>query len=232
MTLRQAQGERPAAADRRRGGRPRLIGAAATAAFLDGVRRGAALKAAAKAAGFSLSAFYHRRGRDPGFAADWDEAARAAAARFGKARRRPRFSARGRAAFLGRLAPCCDTTAAAAAAGVHKSAVYRRIARDPGFARANEAALHRGYERLEAEVRAERERSAARWRGHVVVPAGRPTQDFDEQIRLLDRYRRPPPPRRGRWLRPARSFEELVRELEVKLERRFRPAGGGGDGDA
>ena len=196
------------------------MGADAQRRFLAAVRRGERLAAAAKASGFALSAFYHRRRRDAEFDSAWDEAvADAAAAGVGKARRRPRFTARRRAAYLDHLATCCDTTASAAAAGVHKSAVYRRIGRDPDFERGHEAALKRGYERLEAEARRAREAAAARWRGYAFEPIGRPTRDFDRQMRLLTRYCRPGRRRGERRPRRALSFDESLAALEVKLSR-------------
>lgn len=226
-----------------RGGRPRVMGAVAQRRFLDAVRRGERLDVAAKAGGFALSAFYWRRKRDPGFDSDWDDAVLDALADLrssstrqrsgqapgvgkalrpgsGQAVRRPRFTAWRRAAYLDHLATCCDTTAAAAAAGVHRSAVYRRIARDPDFARDNEAALERGYERLEIEARREREEAAARaarWR--EIEPTGRPTLDYDEQMRLLARYSRPARPPGARPRRTAPSFDESLAALEVKLSR-------------
>jgi hypothetical protein len=50
---------------------PRLIDAAAKAAFLAALVRGARREDAAEEAGFSLTGFYGARRRDPAFAADW-----------------------------------------------------------------------------------------------------------------------------------------------------------------
>jgi hypothetical protein len=199
--LRQAQDEREALRRNRGGpstglrmsGRPLLLGEAGIEAFLAALERGAKVRAAAKAAGFADTTFYHRRRRDPDLAEAWDEAVERSAERRprpGSQRRRTRFCGWRRDCFLEMLALTCNTTEAAEAAGVHRSAVYRRIGRDPGFAREAAAALARGYARLEAQAARQHEAAAAR-PNRPIVPAGRPTQDFDLAIRLMARWERP-----------------------------------------
>jgi hypothetical protein len=72
------------------------------------------------------------------------------------------------------------------------STVYRTIGREPGFAREVAEALERGYERLEEVLASEREKAPERLRALVegIDPKGEMTGDFDEQMRILARYRR------------------------------------------
>ncbi len=200
---------------------------AATAAFVAALEGGALVEAAAAEAGVALSTLYWRRGRDARLAAAWGEAVaksrywlRAApgqAARLAKRRRIP-FDARRRAIFLEWLERTCHTTEAAEAAGVHRSAVYRRIARDPDFARGCRAALQRGYARLGRLLAQEREEARAR-PPRPIVATGTPTEDFDEAIRLMARWERPKrrPGRDGIEWRPRPSFDEGLAALERKL---------------
>lgn len=51
--------------------------------------------------------------------------------------------------FLDRLAATCNVTASARVAGFSKEAIYRRRARDAGFAERWQAALAQGYARIE-----------------------------------------------------------------------------------
>lgn len=217
-----------------KGGRPRLLDAAAQGRFLDSVRRGERLEEAAAASGFALSSFYHRRRRDAEFDSDWQGAMEEAAGpvfvparrpggkpRLGRRRRRPRFSAGRRARYLAALGETCNTSESAESADVHRSAVYRCIARDAGFARDNEAALAAGYARLDRRLVEEREARAARAleppRGIVAI--GEPTGDFELAMKLMARWERPAPRRRDRWRRRPMSLDEMVDSLEVKLSR-------------
>lgn len=204
---------------------------AAQIAFLTALRRGVLVEAAAAEVGVAVSTLYCRRRRDSLFDAAWTAAAEASAgwaferrpgggAGLVRTRRRLRFAGARREAFLDGLARTSNTRDSARDALVHPATVYRHIRRDPGFARANRAALARGYAFLEALAAEERAASAARWRGRVFVPAGRPPAGFETQIRILARYRRRPPRRRGAWRdRQERvpGFEETVAALERKL---------------
>lgn len=193
------------------------IGAAAKAAFVSALADGLRLGAAAEAAGHALASFYLHRARDPGFAEAWEEAA-ASSAKW--ANRRLRLTPERASAYLESFARECNTTAAAAAAGVHRATVYRRIAGDPAFARAHSAALEQGYASLEIEAALEREAQAEEWRRREPADVGaRPTQDFDEQMKLLARYTRRAPRRDSRPRRRALSREEAIEDLMVKLDR-------------
>lgn len=157
---------------------------AAEAAFLAALRGGALVVAAARQAGVAVSTLYCRRARDEEFGDAWEMAVDASRAAAG---RRAPFDAARRQDFLDRVALGFETVAAAAMAGIDKSAVYRRIGRDPDFARRYRAARRRGFDRLDA---ADREEAAARWRTQQIVPTGTPTADFDEAWTLLRRWER------------------------------------------
>ena len=204
----------------------------AQAAFLAALAGGALVAAAAEAAGVALSTLYWRRGRDPDFAAEWEDAVTLSCAplwdgpppegpfRLGGGRRM-RFGGLRRWIFLAALERDCDTTAAARQARIHKSTVYRHLARDPDFARDNRATLERGYSRLGRELEQERLARAERLRDWEIEPIGRPTRDFDEQMRLLARWQRrdgslgPRQVRHGRMKRW--TFERAIAELDRRL---------------
>jgi hypothetical protein len=156
-------------------GLPRLIGPAAKAAFLAGLRDGLCREDSAAAAGFSLTGFYGARRRDPAFAADWQAAlalppaahrrARAYAERGEvriasanrrllqrRRRRHVRFTAERREIYVTRLAESCDSRAAAASAGIHPSTATLHRRTDPVFDSACREALAEGLVFLEAEV--------------------------------------------------------------------------------
>ncbi|HEV2748539.1 MAG TPA: hypothetical protein VGW34_14745, partial [Allosphingosinicella sp.] len=139
-------------------------------------------------------------------------------------RRRARFSAARQQRYLAAFALTCDTTDAAAAAGVHRSAVYRHIARDKAFAAANAAALADGYQFLEAKAARELEARAARLRrclDEATAPTAEISQDFDHQMKLLARYARPAPRRADRWRPKPMSRWERAAALDEKLARVF-----------
>ena len=230
------------------------------AAFLAGLCKGLKVRDAARAAGLAANTFYNHRRRCPDFADDRDEAVERSAApvmlrppstrlrtgpstslrtgpstqlRTGK-RRRLRFGAMRQEIFLETLARCCDTKASAEAAGVHVSAVYRRIKRDPAFALENRAALERGYARLEKLAALEREAAAERMRNlPPIEPRGEMTRDFDEMMRLMRRWERPREKRRAQpERRRALTHSEAVDSLIDKLGKVFgsrMPASGGGE---
>jgi hypothetical protein len=151
----------------------RRIDAAAKAAFLAALRRGAPREDAAATAGFSLTGFYGQRRRDPAFATDWAQALAApqAAVRRPKAyeergevriapanrrrlqrRRRPhvRFTQARKQLCLAELAATGDTKASARAAGVCEATVHNHRRSDRAFAEAYAEALAASYVMLEA----------------------------------------------------------------------------------
>jgi hypothetical protein len=214
-------------------GPPTRCDAAAKLAFLAGLAEGLTLNEAAARAGCALSTFYWNRCRDPLFLAAWNNAAEAAVAGRPAGARKPRrlrFDAARRARFLAALGEDCCTSGAARRVPIDASAVYRRLQRDPDFARANGATLQAGYARLERLAEAELEAAAARLAASADTRHERevpPPGDFDTIMRLLARYDRPlPKPRRdGSRPRPAMSHFELIEALGRRLEKRFpRPS--------
>ncbi len=69
-----------------------------------------------------------------------------------KRERKGSFSAAQRNSFLRHFAATCNVGAAAAAAGVSRSTIYKRRTRDPVFRAAWEAAQAQGYAALEAAL--------------------------------------------------------------------------------
>lgn len=200
---------------------------AAEAAFLEALRGGALVGAAAALAGVAVSSLYCRRRRDSRFDSAWAQAAEAGlwageGPRRVRTGRRLRFSGARRGAFLDSLERSCDTKDSARRAGVWASTVYRNLKRDPRFARANSKALERGYRRLAGEAALERARSAARLRRALELgppPTGRPPADFERMIRLLDQWWRPVPPPGAAPRRRVLSFDESLESLETRLSR-------------
>lgn len=207
---------------------------AALAGFLAALRGGALVVAAAASAGVAVPTLYWRRRRDAAFDAAWRAAAEASAGwvlerrgggpvRLARSRRRLRFDGARRARFLGGLALSCHTREAAEDALVDRGTVYRHIRRDPGFARDNEAALERGFARLERLAAEERAADARHWRTRPAVPPPgvRPPADFDEQMRLLRYWRRRPPRRRATW-RDRQDHAPSLEQSLARLERQLR----------
>ena len=238
--------------------RQRFIDAAAKAAFLARLRRGESREDAAFAAGFSLMGFYNARARDPAFKAEWTEALATSAAverrasayaergerlergelRIASANRRVyqrrwrrnvRFTAERQAIFLAHFASTCDTTAAAAAAGVSESTVTYHCRNDPTFAEAYAQALQEGYAFLEAEAlrlrlaAQKRLRAAIEAAGDTIPPrlAAEEGAEFDRIMKLLARWDRQPRNvdsrfkpggRRQRW-----TFDEAIALLDRKM---------------
>jgi hypothetical protein len=210
----------------RRPGPPTRCGAAAKLTFLVAVAEGIPLEEAAALGGCALETFYAHRRREPSFEAAWAGAAEWAVAHrpAGAAKpRRLRFDAARRARFLAALGEDCCTREAARRVPIDSSAVYKRLKRDPDFARANAATLEAGYERLGAAAVAERAAEAARmaaWR--EAIPTEVEPADFDTIMHLLAYYRRPAPRRRkGVRPRPAMTHFELVEALGERLDKVF-----------
>lgn len=213
----------------RRGGRAR-IGDEAKGAFLDALRRGARHEEAARGAGFSRSAFFRLRSRDPAFATLWEEAidyssgprylSPGAGRRLQLRRNRSvRFTEQRREIFLARFAGTCNLTEAADAAGVCIATVFAHRAKHEEFAARFQQALDQGYALLEAEL--VRRRLEGQQGLSAVRPTGDPEPEFDRALKLLQRWDRG---RGGIGLRtvaPGRqqrsTFEEAIEALDRKL---------------
>jgi hypothetical protein len=217
---------------RRRGGPRRRIDALAMGRFIQALRRGEGVEAAAGAAGFALTNFYRRRRKDAEFAAVWTEAMEASDAprliRPGNGRRlqlrktrQLRFTAKRKDVFLAHFAGTCDLADAAEAAGVSVATVRNHRLKDPEFDAGCEAALEQGYKHLEEEAVSERLAARERLKAGI-VPAGEAAAEFDRQMRLLSQWRR----RDGRLGPMARSREALKRwsfdEAMALLEKRLK----------
>lgn len=200
--------------------------------FIQAVRRGASVEAAAEVAGFALCTFYRRRRGDPEFAAIWAEAMDASDAprliKPGNGRRlqmrktrKLRFTQAKKDVFLAYFAGTCDLAASAEAAGVCVDTVRNHRLKDPEFDAGCEAALEQGYKHLEEE--AVRERLAAQERLKAgIVPAGEAAAEFDRQIKLLSQWRRRDgrlgPQARSREALKRWSFDEAMKALEKRLK--------------
>lgn len=231
-------------------GRARRVDMEAKMRFLDGLRAGLPRDEAAAAAGFTATAFYNARERDPVFRQAWlwanelfasdARAARTAAAaaddpdrivapnanRLLQARpaRRRRFDDLRKQIFLDHFAGTADAHAAAAAAGVGYSTVAAHCRTDPEFAAARDEALAVAYFQLEAEAVRQRLEAQRRFREHP-CPAGEIAREFDRVMQLLARYRRPDGRvgfrEVGRGRERGCSFEEAI----VLLDRKLRALG-------
>lgn len=207
---------------------------AAQAGFLAALEGGVLIVAAARSAGVAVSSLYCRRHRDAAFAEAWEEAVawssthawRPLPGRPGRLvkRRRTRFVGWRREVFLAQLALTCDLTWAAETAGVDRSAAYRALARDPGFARAAVAAMGRGFARLERLAVREREAEAARLRAEI-EPVGELVFDFDKALRLMRRWERPDGSIGPRFVRHGRQKGCTFGDAMAMLDRRLRGLG-------
>ena len=121
------------------------------APFLQSLRDGIAVAAACEGVGIGSSTAYRRRDLDPGFRATWD-AIRKVDARATPTGRNSYRDKRRIERFLAELAATSNVAAAAAAADLSVSNVYRLRRTDPAFARRWYAALAEGYDNLEMEL--------------------------------------------------------------------------------
>lgn len=234
----------------RRGTTPALD-ADEAAKFYEGIERGETVADAAAAAGFAVSTAYYRRRTSPDFARGWAEAkarniaawsAAGAAAegetevrshagrRLVRARKRKRpveFDRERKQAFLDHFAGSCNLAAAARAAGIGVSAVYRALAGDAAFAEGFQAALEIGYMLLEAEALAQQRAAQQRY---LIDPRTDPegaAQSFERSMQLLREYhrgqgrvgRRPTDRRRGGLATNAEVREALVKRLAAFRQR-------------
>jgi hypothetical protein len=119
--------------------------------------------------------------------------------------------------FLATLAATCNVKAACAEVGMSAASVYPHRERWPAFAARWEAAIERGYERLEVAL----DQSAEQLLGTVTLPPEEPLgpMTVDQAIHVMHMHKhqvhglggRP-----GRWLRP-RSLDEVRGSLLRKL---------------
>jgi hypothetical protein len=216
---------------RKRGGWKAPIGDEAKGLFLAGLKRGLSMEDAARNAGYSPGGFWKARQRDPAFDEAVEEMLELSnTPRFvspGNGRRwqvrrvrRLRFVPWRKQVFLSHMAGTCDLTAAAGAAGVCPSTVYRHLAKDPDFAALFRQALEVGYPLLEAEALRQR-LEVQRLLREGLVPAGEIPAEFERILRLLQRWDRhngtvgPRQVAHGR--RQAMSFEQAIEELDRYL---------------
>jgi hypothetical protein len=225
-------------------GRGHRIDDGAKGIFLAAVKRGAWLRDAARAAGYTVSGFWKERKRDPAFDEAVEEALELSAApRFIRPtngrrlqlrrHRRLRFHGWRREVFLAHFAATGNETEAAEAAGVSTATVYRHRVKDPDFAAAHQAALDQSYVRLEAEAVRQRllaqgKMAEALERGLEVEPAmvaefarGDLAAEFERMMKLLARWDRRGGGPGPRTVSPAHrrpwTFEEAIEALERKM---------------
>ncbi len=223
--------------------RQRRIDEAAKSRFLAALRSGMGRDEAAAQAGFTSTAFYNARERDPVFRQAWlwalelsaiDERAAApapaspdeviapnAGRRLQKRRvRRRRFDDRRKRIFLDRFAGTADAYEAAEAAGIGYSTVLQHRRNDPEFAAACQDALDLAYAQLEAEAVRQRLEAQRRLR-EGLCPTGEMAREFERVMQLLARYRRPDGRvglrEVGRGRERRWSFDEAIQALDKKL---------------
>lgn len=119
--------------------------------FLQSLRDGMRVDAASETLGISSSTAYRRRDLDAGFRTAWD-AIRKVGARATPTGRNSHRDKRRIERFLAELAATSNVAAAAVAADLSVSNVYRLRRTDPDFARRWYAALSEGYDNLEMEL--------------------------------------------------------------------------------
>jgi hypothetical protein len=220
--------------------RPNPLTPEIQASFLGALRRGALVEAAAALVGVAVSTLYSRRKADPLFDLAWSAAMELSAGwawdealgrkvRAAGVKRRTRFGARRREAFLRVLERDCNTDRAARETGVNRSTVRRHLAGDPGFARSAGEALGRGVAALarsEDEARAAMKARLGRGElGREIEPKGEMTRDFDQQMRLLRRFERPDGTIGSRRVRHGRMRPMRFEDAIALLDRRLRSAG-------
>jgi hypothetical protein len=223
----------------------RLIDGDAKRRFLEALRAGASTKEAAQCCGFSAEAFHGARKRDPVFRLGWlwamdlstqDERERRRTSslvalvdgveiapnnrRVVQKRRvrATRFTAERKQIFLDVFAATADFQAAAEAAGVSCSTVYKALARDPDFARRRDEARVLAVSRLEDE--AVRQRLAAQEKlRDPAAPESALAMENERLMRLLAHHQRERAGASGtgqvamaRW-----SFEDAIALLDKTM---------------
>ena len=234
-----ARGRRPGG--QRGGGTKRRVDALAMGQFIQALRRGASVEAAAGKAGFSPRSFYRAKRRDAEFALVWAEALEASdAPRLIKPAngrrlqlrhtRRLKFTDDKKEVFLSHFAGTCDMATAAEAAGVCTDTVRNHRMKDPEFAARCQAALEQGYATLEEEAVRERIAAAEKLKAGV-MPAGEAAAEFERQMKLLAQWRRRDgslgPRAHARETLKRWSFEEAIEALEKRLRALRIPLSGG-----
>lgn len=216
----------------------------ATAAFVAALEQGEKVAQAARIAGVCKSTAYNRRNADAAFRAAWDEAVALSSGawliaaqnkrRLQKRKlRRNRFTTERREIFLNHFSMHCDSEAAALAAGVCDSTVYKTRREDPDFAEAWQCALEQGYALLEAELARQRLEALKRMKaaargeqgadGAPGLSPGWDQKEFERGLELLKRYDRREAQRRPRARTVHRdrlrqwSFTEAMAALDKKL---------------
>ena len=213
------------------GGSKARIGEGAKCVCLNALRRGARHEEAAREAGFSRSAFFRLRRRDPAFAALWEDAIdHSSGPRYvcgGKSRliqlrrnRRVAFTEERKRVFLEHFAATCNLAASAEAAGVSQGVVFDHRKSDPVFAAGLQASLEQGYERLEAYVlqrRLEAQQALQR-----TEAKGEPEPEFERALKLLQRWERKDgrlgPREIGHGRIKRGTFDEAIEAIERKLK--------------
>lgn len=122
------------------------------ARFLEALRAGNGVRAAAREAGVTSSTPYHRRRTDEEFAREWDSIRPVDDRKKKRNGPKPRRDAAKIEVFLEELAATSNVTAAAATADLTKSTIYKLRREDPDFARQWYAALAEGYDNLEMDL--------------------------------------------------------------------------------
>jgi hypothetical protein len=221
----------------------RRIDEAAKLCFLEGLRAGVSVKEAAARAGFSAEAFYCARKRDPILRMAWIALVELSAAEEREGRRSSslvalvdgveiapnnrralqkrwvratRFTAERQQVFLDVFAATADFKAAAEAAGVCESTVYKALSRDPEFARRRDEARALAVNRLEDEA-VRRQIAAQEKLRDPATPASELAIENERLMKLLAHYQRkgaggaaePGQSAMKRW-----SFDEAIAELD------------------
>lgn len=169
--------------------------------FIDALRAGHTVRAAAKEAGISASTAHWRRSRHSKFAERWRDALGDANPNADCAVDHPR---RGnwRTTFIEALAETSNVTASAARACVPIRTVYKLRREDPVFRALWRAALHEGYDNLEMELL-----------GHLRDPAAAARKiDVTAALRLLVAHRETVA--RERALREDDDEQEVLESID------------------
>jgi hypothetical protein len=167
--------------------------------FLTAIRKGATQEDAARAAGFSRSAFARLCRRDPVFAGHYADALSFSSGPLYVSRgagrplqlrrnRRVTFTDVRKEAFLDHFAGTANLARSAEVAGVCQATVFKHLRSDEAFAARFREALGIAHLRLEADVAQRRIKGQQRLK--EIEPKGEPEPEFDRAIKLLQRWDR------------------------------------------